>query len=654
MTQPTTIRRPALAGAVGAGRALGGGMPPPRVLDMRGSVRRLARTLRRDRGLIAVAAGCAAVSVGLAVLGPRTLGKATDVIITGHVGGQLRPGTTKAEAVAHLRATGDGRVADLVSKLPVVPGHGIDFGRLGTVLLAALLLYVFSAVFGVVQARLTARLVQRVGFRLREEVEAKLSRLPLSYFDVHARGDVLSRATNDMDNLTQTMQQTLSQLLTSILTIAGVVAVMFWLSWLLALVALVTVPLSLLGSTRIGRRARPHFVKQWATTGRLNGHVEEAYAGHAVVKVFGLQDEVREEFDRHNLELRQAGFRAQFASGVIQPTMLFLANINFVLVAVGGGLFATAGMVTLGSVQAFIQYSRQLSQPIAQVATMSNLLQSGIASAERIFQLLDTDEQPPDPEPHVRPAGVRGRIVFEDVCFGYAPDQPLIEHLSFTAEPGQTVAIVGPTGAGKTTLVNLLMRFYDISSGRITIDGVDLAAMSREDVRRGIGMVLQDTWLFRGSVADNIGYGAESPTPEQIEAAAHAAHVDHFVRAMPDGYRTMLDEEGTNLSAGERQLVTIARAFLVQPSILILDEATSSVDTRTEVLIQRATKTLRTGRTSFVIAHRLSTIRDADLILVMEAGRIVEQGTHEGLCAAGGAYARLHAAQFAGADRHQD
>ncbi|MET7302320.1 ABC transporter ATP-binding protein [Embleya sp. NPDC005575] len=654
MTQPTTNKRPPLAGAVGAGRALGGGMPPPAVLDLRGSIRRLARTLRPDGRLIAATAGCAVVGVGLAVLGPLTLGKATDVIITGHIGARLQPGITKAEAVAHLRATGDNRLADVVSPLPVLPGHGIDFTRLGWVLLVALLLYVFSGVFGIVQARLTARAVQRIGFRLREEVEAKLSRLPLSYFDLQSRGDVLSRATNDMDNLTQTMQQTLSQLLTSILTIAGVVAVMFWVSWLLALVALTTVPLCLLGATRIGRRAQPHFVKQWATTGRLNGHIEETYAGHTVVRVFGLQDAVRKDFDRHNRELRQVGFRAQFASGTIQPTMLFLANINFVLVAVSGGLFATAGVITLGSVQAFIQYSRQLSQPITQVATMSNLLQSGIASAERIFQLLDTEEQPPDPVPPVRPAAVGGRIVFEDVCFRYSPDEPLIEHLSFTAEPGQTVAIVGPTGAGKTTLVNLLMRFYDITAGRISIDGVDIATMTREDVRRNIGMVLQDTWLFRGTVADNIGYGADRPTAEQIEEAARAAHVDHFVRAMPDGYRTMLDEAGTNLSAGERQLLTIARAFLGRPGILILDEATSSVDTRTEILIQRAMNTLRTGRTSFVIAHRLSTVRDADLILVMEAGHIVEQGTHDQLCAAGGAYARLHAAQFAGADRHRN
>ncbi|MFI1582583.1 ABC transporter ATP-binding protein [Embleya sp. NPDC020630] len=651
--RPTVPRAP-LAGAVGAGRAMGGGMPPAKVLDLRGSIRRLARTLRPDRLLIAATAGCAVVAVTLAVLGPLMLGKATDVIVTGHIGAELQPGVSKADAVAHLRATGHDRLADLVSPLPVSPGHGIDFTRLGWVLLAALLLYLFSGVFGIVQARCTARLVQRIGYRLREDVEAKLSRLPLSYFDRQSRGDVLSRATNDMDNLTQTLQQTLSQLLTSVLTIAGVVAVMFWVSWLLALVALTTVPLCLIGAARIGRRAQPHFVEQWATTGRLNGHIEETYAGHSVVRTFGLQEEVRQDFDRHNRELRRVGFRAQFVSGTIQPTMLFLANANFVLVAVSGGLFATAGMVTLGGVQAFVQYSRQMSQPITQMASMSNLLQSGIASAERIFQLLDAEEQLPDPARPVRPGPLGGRIVFEDVCFRYTPDEPLIEHLSFTAEPGQTVAIVGPTGAGKTTLVNLLMRFYDLTSGRITIDGVDIATMTREDVRRNIGMVLQDTWLFRGTVADNIGYGADRPTAEQIEEAARAAHVDHFVRAMPDGYRTMLDEAGTNLSVGERQLVTIARAFLGGSGILILDEATSSVDTRTEVLIQRAMNTLRTGRTSFVIAHRLSTIRDADLILVMESGRLVEQGTHEALCAAGGAYARLHAAQFAGADRRRD
>lgn len=371
------------------------------------------------------------------------------------------------------------------------------------------------------------------------------------------------------------------------------------------------------------------------------------YTGHSLVKVFGRQDESAETFRKHNEELYEAGFRAQFISGLMQPSMIFIGNINYVLVAVVGGLRVASGALTIGEVQAFIQYSRQFSQPLGQVASMANLVQSGVASAERVFELLDAEEQQPDPAEPVRPSAVRGRVAFEEVSFRYQPDKPLIDGLSLAVEPGQTVAIVGPTGAGKTTLVNLLMRFYEITGGRITIDGVDIAAMSRDGLRSGIGMVLQDTWLFGGTIADNIAYGARNPTRERIVEAARAAHVDRFVRTLPDGYETVIDEEGGGVSAGEKQLVTIARAFLAEPVILVLDEATSSVDTRTEVLIQRAMATLRSGRTSFVIAHRLSTIRDADVILVMEDGQIVEQGSHDVLIAAGGPYARLYAAQFA-------
>jgi len=646
----TPKRGPGPAGGIGPGRgpaAFMGGMSTEKSLNFRGSSRRLLGTLAPHRLLVAAGLVLAAVSVTLSVLGPWLLGDATNLIFSGVISKQIPAGVSQAQMVARLRREGHSTQADMLSAIHVVAGQGINFTRVGQVLLLVLLVYLGSSAGMLMQGRVTATVVQRIVFGLREQVQAKLSRLPLSYFDRQPRGEILSRVTNDIDNLAQSLQQTLSQLVISLLSIVGVLTVMFLISPLLALIALVTVPVSIFVVARIGKRAQPQFIKQWSTTGKLNGHVEEMYTGHSLVSVFGQRDEAMRVFTEQNESLYQASYRAQFISGIIQPVMMFVGNLNYVLVAVVGALRVATGALSLGGVQAFIQYSRQFSQPLTQVASMANLLQSGVASAERVFALLDADEQEPDPAQPVRPAEVHGRVEFEHVSFRYAPDRPLIEDLSLKVEPGQTVAIVGPTGAGKTTLVNLLMRFYEISSGRITVDGIDIASMSRDELRSLTGMVLQDAWLFGGTIADNIAYGSAGTTPERIAEAAKATYVDRFVRTLPDGYDTVLDDEGANVSMGERQLITIARAFLARPAILILDEATSSVDTRTEVLIQRAMTSLRQGRTSFVIAHRLSTIRDADLILVMEDGQIVEQGTHAKLLAAGGAYARLYQAQFA-------
>jgi len=630
------------------GRMMAGTGPDARSMEFKVSGKRLIGQFRPERLTIGILLVCVVISVGLNVVGPKILGNATDLVFAGIIGRQMPAGTTKAQALQAMRDRGQGSVADMLKSTDFTPGKGIDFTSVGHVLLLALGTFLVAGLLMAVATRMVNRAVNRTMFRLRESVQTKMSRLPLSYFDKRQRGEVLSRATNDIDNIGQTLQQSMGQLINSLLTIIGVLAMMFWVSWLLALVALVTVPLSFLVATRIGKRSQPHFVQQWRSTGKLNAHVEEMYTGHTLVKVFGRQDESAQLFAEQNNALYEAGFKAQFNSGVMQPLMMFVSNLNYVLVAVVGGLRVASGSLSIGDVQAFVQYSRQFSMPLTQVASMANLVQSGVASAERIFELLDAEEQQPDPMPSERPAELRGLVALEHVSFRYDPDKPLIEDLSLTVSPGHTVAIVGPTGAGKTTLVNLLMRFYEVSGGRITLDGVDIARMSRDELRSGIGMVLQDTWLFGGSIADNIAYGASREvTRGEIEEAARAAHADRFVRTLPDGYDTVIDDEGTGVSAGEKQLITIARAFLSDPTILVLDEATSSVDTRTEVLIQKAMAKLAHGRTSFVIAHRLSTIRDADTILVMENGAIVEQGGHAQLLAADGAYARLYKAQFA-------
>jgi ATP-binding cassette subfamily B protein len=588
------------------------GMPAEKSKDFGGTTKRLLGRMREERVRVVAVVGLAVLSVTLTVLGPKILGHATDLIFG---------------AVIHQRK--------------------IDFDELRNVLLTVLALYVSAAGLSYLQSYTLAGVVQRTMYRLRSDVEDKLARLPLSYVDGQPRGDLLSRVTNDIDNIAQSMQQTLSQLLTSLLTLVGVLTMMFVISPILAFVAALTIPASLLIIRFVTSRSKKRFVAQWRHTGALNAQIEEAFTGHALVKVFGQQHAVENRFSDKNEELYSASFGAQFISGIIQPAMMFLGNLNYVAIAVIGGLRVSSGALSLGDVQAFIQYSRQFTQPLTQLASMANVLQSGIASAERVFELLDAVEQQEDPADPTRDVDPRGRIEFEHVAFSYDPKNPLISDLSLVAEPGHSIAIVGPTGAGKTTLVNLIMRFYELDGGRITLDGIDIADMTRYDLRSNVGMVLQDTWLFNGTIRDNIMYGNLDSSEAQFQEAVRATYVDRFVHSLPDGYDTMIDDEGGTVSAGEKQLLTIARAFLADPTILILDEATSSVDTRTEVLIQKAMAALRSQRTSFVIAHRLSTIRDADLILVMNAGAIVEQGTHEELLQKRGAYFDLYNAQFA-------
>jgi ATP-binding cassette subfamily B multidrug efflux pump len=645
-------------GPGGAGMGRGGpgqpGMPMAvgKPKDVSRTLRQLLGHLRQDRWLVVIAVVLASASVAFLVIGPKLIGNATNVLFNGVVGEMLPAGASKQQAIAELRASGKGQFADMVSGMNVQPGVGVDFGLLGRDLGLAASVFVVGAMFSWVQAYLMAGVVQRAMYRMRADVESKLARLPLKYFDSHPHGDILSRVTNDIDNLSTTLQQGLSQLLTSVMTIVGVLGMMIWISPLLAVIAVVTVPLSIAVTVGIARRSHTQFTAQWQRTGALNGFVEEMHTGHSLVQVFGRRGQVVKEFDEQNQRLYEASFRAQFLSGVIQPAMQFLGNLNYVAIAVIGGLRVASGSLSLGDVTAFIQYSRQFTMPFTQIAGQMNLLQSGIASAERVFELLAEPEELPDVSEPALLDTPSGRVSLEHVSFRYDPNKPLITDFNLEVAPGSTVAIVGPTGAGKTTIVNLLMRFYEIDAGRICLDGLDIRELSRDRLRHVFGMVLQETWLFAGTIRDNIAYGREGVTDVDVRAAAEAAFVDPFVRTLPDGYDTVLDEDASNISAGQRQLLTIARAFLADPSILILDEATSSVDTRTEVLIQHAMARLRKGRTSFVIAHRLSTIRNADTIVVMDAGRIVEQGSHSELLAARGFYYDLYNSQFSEAFVH--
>ena len=629
------------------GPFMGLSAPVERSKDFRGTLRKLVARLRSERLVLAVVVVLGSISVAFSVIGPKIAGNAMNVIFDGVVGRSLPAGVPKEQIIASLRASGRGQFADMLAATNAVPGVGIDFAALAQILALAVGVYALASLLAWAQAYIMAGVAQRTVYGMRREVEEKLARLPLRYFDSHAHGDLLSRVTNDVDNIATTLQQGLSQLLTSVLTVIGVLGMMLWISPLLALISVITIPLSFAVTILIAGRSQKEFIAQWAETGALNGHVEQMHSGHALVQVFGRRVSAIRQFNDQNERLYRASFRAQFLSGIIQPAMQFLSNLNYVGVAVIGGYRVASGAMSLGDVTAFIAYSRQFTMPLMQIAAQMNLLQSGLASAERVFEFLGAPEETPDRIGARAPKATRGHVEFDRVSFRYLPDKPLIEDFSLDVRPGETVAIVGPTGAGKTTIVNLLMRFYDIDGGAIRLDGTDTRELPRDAVRRTFGMVLQDSWLFAGTIRDNIAYGKEGASLDEIVAAATAAHVDPFVRTLPEGYDALLEEEASNISAGQRQLITIARAFLADPSILILDEATSNVDTRTEVLIQQAMARLRHGRTSFVIAHRLSTIRNADEIVVMDAGRIVEQGDHAELLRKQGFYYALYQSQFA-------
>lgn len=641
--EKTAARRPRGHGPRGAM------MPGEKARDFKGSLKRLFGYLKPHKTQLIIVMVLSIACVVLTIAGPKILGKATNILFEGVIGKQLPPGLGKEQIIGMLKAAGKDQMADMVAGMNIVPGAGVDFEAIKRILLILVGIYIANALFSWLQHYIMAGISQRTVYSLRKEADAKLGRLPLKYYDSNTRGEILSRVTNDIDNIASTLQQSLTQLVTATFTVIGVLIMMFSISPLLAAIALVVLPLGVIVTLFIAKRSQKQFAEQWDSTGALNGHIEEMYTGHRIVKAFNRQQEAIDEFDKENDRLYQASFKAHFISSTIQPAMQFINNLNYVAICVIGGMKVANGVLSLGDVQAFIQYSRQFTQPIVQTASIMNVLQSTVASAERVFELLDEEEETPDTENPVVLEKVEGHVVFKNVSFRYKPDVPLIEDMSLEVKPGQTVAIVGPTGAGKTTVVNLLMRFYELDGGSISIDGVDIRDMARNDLRRLFGMVLQDTWLFNGTIRDNIAYGREDATEEEILAAARAAHVDHFVRTLPKGYDTELGDEASNISQGQKQLLTIARAFLADPDILILDEATSSVDTRTEVLIQEAMTKLMRGRTSFVIAHRLSTIRNADTILVMDNGRIVEQGNHEELMAARGFYYDLYNSQFAGA-----
>ena len=650
----TDAKSKAAPAAQGGGRGFGpggGGMKAPivKASNFKDSGLRLLKTLRPERVKIIFVMVMSIISVAFSVAGPKILGNATNVLFAGVIGKQFHAGTTTQQAIAGLQAQGQSTQAEMVAKSGFTPGVGVDFRQLAQILILLAAVYLLSAFFLWLQGYIMAGVAQRTVYSLRRSVDLKLAKLPLKYFDDHPRGDILSRVTNDIDNISNTLQQGLTQIITAVFTIIGIMLMMIWISPLLAAISLLSVPISIVITIIIGKRSQKQFARQWERTGKLNGHIEEMHTGHSIVKVFGRQEQAIAQFDEENEKLYDASFKAQFISGIIMPATQFVGNLNYVAIAVIGGVKVASGTMSLGDVQAFIQYSRQFTWPIAQTASIANVMQSAVASAERVFELLDEAEETPDAIAPERLADVTGSISLRDVSFRYDAETPLIDDLNLDVAPGQTVAIVGPTGAGKTTLVNLLLRFYEIDSGSISVDGIDIRDVTRDNLRRTFGMVLQDAWLFGGTIRENIAYGREDATEEEILAAARAANVDHFVRTLADGYDTVLNDDASNVSQGEKQLLTIARAFLADPQVLILDEATSSVDTRTEVMIQKAMSELMKGRTSFVIAHRLSTIRGADTILVMNQGHIIEQGTHSELLAAAGFYADLYNSQFTAA-----
>jgi ABC-type multidrug transport system fused ATPase/permease subunit len=630
----------------------------------RGAILRLVVLLRPELPRLTAVVVLGIASVGLLIAGPWVLGDATNILFGGIISKRVPAGLTTAQAVAMLRAHHQDLLAHIFATTHIVPGTGVDFTRLGQVLGVAALMYLLSSLFGWAMGYVTAGIAVRTVYRLRQMASEKLGRLSLGFFDRYPHGDILSLATNDIGNVFTAFQDGLTPLLTSALTVVGLLGVMFWISPVLAPISLVTILLSVPVTSLIARRSKREFVAQWAQTGRLNGLVEETHTGHALVRAFGQRRKMIEEFGQQNGRLYKASFRAQLLSGTILPAILFIGNLNFVIIAVPSGYQVATGVLTLGAAQALVLYSRRFTVPVAQIAGQMNILQSGLVSAERVFEFLDVPEEvdaitsapvngvangaPREGVTLTELAPAASRVELDHVCFRYDPGTPLIEDFTLTVNPGQTIAIVGPTGAGKTTIVNLLMRFYEIGSGRILLDGVDYRRLSRDQVRRKFGMVLQDTWLFGGTIHDNIAYGREGASDDEVVAAAQAAYVDDFVRTLPDGYATVLEGDASSISAGQKQLLTIARAFLADPGILILDEATSNIDTRTEVLIQDAMTRLRSGRTSFVIAHRLSTIRNADVIVVMDGGRIVEQGTHDQLLRRHGFYYDLYNSQFSG------